>query len=204
MVDGLLGEARNRKNAIRILLAMFPQLTTHKNILHIVLSTDSLSFPRPWNQKLLDDKPDQFFEFYGTYPALLRRRLRKVWPDWDIVVSNLGRRACSVHHLTSVSRDILSWMSPDVAIIHHGIVDCWIRDVQTLERRTNEKDFTKALDDFFVLRQTISPRLPVLILGILETNALMLAKFPHQNDLIRDYNSILRSKALGSGLTTKT
>lgn len=165
------------------------------NTLHVVLSTDSLSFPRPWNQKLLDDKPDQFFRFEGTYPALLRDRLRLGSADRDVIVSNLGRRAASIAHLAAVTRDIVSWMSPDVAIIHHGIVDCWIRNNSTLERRTSEADFERAWNEFFALRSQLAPRLPVIVIGILKTNARMLEKFPEQNGLIEAYNEILVRQA---------
>jgi lysophospholipase L1-like esterase len=164
-------------------------------MIHVVLSADSLSFPRPWNQKLLDDRPDQFFRVEHTYPFLLRERLGAVF-NTDVIVSNLGRRACTIAHLTAVARDLCSWMSPDFVIVHHGIVDCWIRDPVTLERRTSEAVFEKALDDFFELRQTLAPQLPTVFLGILPTNKKMLKQFPKQNEFIHAYNEIVRKKIL--------
>ncbi len=164
-------------------------------MIHIVLTSDSLSFPRPWNQKLLTDQPEQFFRFQDTYPFLIRENLRRIFAGTDVVFSNMGRRAASVGHVTNVTRDILAWMSPDFTIVHHGIVDCWIREAETLSRRTSEQDFENTLREFFELRKTLAPRQPVAVVGILDTNSRMLGKFPQQNDFVRDYNDILRSLA---------
>ena len=162
---------------------------------HVVISSDSLSFPRPWNQKLANSKSELDFRYEDTYPALLRQNLRAQSPRTDVIISNLGRRACTVGHVNVVGRDIVLDMSPDVTIIHHGIVDCWFRPELPQKRRTSEAEFGEALDKFFALREQLSPQLPIILIGILKTNARMLQKFPQQNDDIDTYNEILRSKA---------
>lgn len=150
---------------------------------------------------MLDDKPDQFFRFEDTYPALLRKRLVQEMSEQDVIVTNLGRRACTIGHLTNVARDIVSWMSPDVTIVHQGIVDCWIRNGSTLMRRTSEADFEKSLGEFFALRTQLGPKLPVIVIGILETSRKMLEKFPEQNEIIDTYNEILRRQAHKNNVT---
>ena len=156
-----------------------------------MLSTDSLSFPRPWNQKHVDDQPDQFFTYDTTYPHLVRAALRTEMPGREVEVTNLGRRAVTISNVKNVGRDLLSWMSSDVAVLHHGIVDCWIRNVETLERRTTEEEYEAVLQEFLALRAEIAPELPVILIRILHTNERMLRSFPMQDEVIDRYNAII-------------
>lgn len=163
--------------------------------LHVVLSTDSLSFPRPWMAKEPAAEPDLFFRYEQTYPVLLEDRLRQMLPHRHPRVINLGRRAASINALEAIATDLLSWMHPNVVILHHGVVDCWIRDPRTMETRTTAAEFEAALDAFFTYRASMSPRLPVVLVKILPTTDKVLESNPRQNEYIGRYNAILEAMA---------
>jgi peptidoglycan/LPS O-acetylase OafA/YrhL/lysophospholipase L1-like esterase len=168
-----------------------PVLNNKTSLFHVVLSSDSLSFPRPWNQRDIDAHPEQFFRFDTTYPYLLKNQLQDWHSDRDVVVSNLGRRAVTVSNLKNISYDLLSWMQADAVIIHHGIVDSWIRNVETGETRTSEEDFESVLANFMEMKREIAPGLPVIVIEIAHTNDRMLQKVPKQNEVIDEFNKIL-------------
>lgn len=159
---------------------------------HVIISSDSLSLPRPWHQKNVDERPEMFFRVEDTYPHKLRRRLRRECALQDIEVTNWGRRGATSGQLPLVARDVLAWMSPSVTVIHHGIVDCWIRDPDTMKRHVSEDAFAQNIREILCHRSSMAPTLPVFFLPILHTNEHMLAKVPQQNDIIDQYNEILR------------
>lgn len=168
-----------------------PVLMNKTSLFHVVMSTDSLSFPRPWNQRDIDAHPEQFFRFDTTYPYLLKNQLQEWHSDRDVVISNLGRRAVTVSNLKNISYDLLSWMQADAVVIHHGIVDSWIRNVETGETRTSEEEFESVLGNFMEMKREIAPKLPVILIEIAHTNDRMLQKVPKQNEVIDEFNKIL-------------
>lgn len=159
-----------------------------KDFFHVVISSDSLSLPRPWNQKLVDDTPENFFRIEQTYPFLLKDNLEKILHQ-RVNVSNYAARASSIGRPSGMTPDLFSWMSSDVTIIHHGVVDCWLKDGQPRVALTTFTEYvTKIMDD----KKKWGPKVPLIIIGILPTNQRMLEKFPTQNDLIREFNRVLR------------
>lgn len=164
-----------------------------KDPYHIVLSTDTLGFPRPWQTKAQEKNQELFFRYRMTYPYILKGILSSAFQDKNIEVTNLGRRASTVENLRAVGRDMLNWMSPDIAIVHHGMVDCWIRDSNTPQPRTSEEKFASELRQFLELRNERAPRLPVILVALLRADEATLKKKPQQNDLIDRYNDIMVS-----------
>lgn len=167
-------------------------------LFHAIVCSDSLSLPRPWNQKNVDDKPEAFFKFEDTYPYLLRESLEKMLPDRKVFVSNMGNRASSVQRAANISNDLFKWMGADVTIVHGGIVDCWIRENGV--QHTDLEKFEQCFDSVLEARQKLNPNLPLIVVGILPTNARMARKVPRQNEIISDYNKVLRTKLSGEGV----
>lgn len=168
-----------------------------KDPYHIVLSTDTLGFPRPWQTKAQEKNQELFFRYRMTYPYILKFILSSTFQDKNVEVTNLGRRASTVENLRAVGRDLLNWMSPDIAIVHHGMADCWIRDSDASQPRTSEEKFASELRQFIDLRNERAPRLPIIFVAILRANEATLRKKPQQNDFINRYNEIIASTAGG-------
>lgn len=166
-----------------------------KKLFHILISADSLSLPRPWLKKRPTERPNQFFSFVATYPYLLERLIQRQMPDRIVRVSNLGRRGSTIQNVHTCAVDLVSWMAPDVVILHHGIVDCWIRNTETMERHTSEAEFSRHLAAFFETRNQMSPSLPVIMVKIIHTSEKQLRSSPEQNNVIDTYNALIEAAA---------
>lgn len=166
-----------------------------RELFHILISSDSLSMPRPWLKKRPTERPDQFFTFTGTYPFLLERMVQRQMPDNYVRVTNFSRRAGSISNINACGIDLVSWMSPSVVVIHHGIVDCWVRKPETMERNKTEAEFAAQLTSFFALRDKEAPGLPVIIVKILQVVGSNSHVHPEQNKLINTYNALIEATA---------
>lgn len=162
------------------------------SFIHVVLETDSLGLPRPWNAKKENEEPEQFFRFRETYPYLLLKRLREVTPQHEVIVTNLGQRASTMSATALKRADLLSYMEPSAAIVHHGIVDCWVRANEARRFRVSKDEFRAFVEQVLETKAKLAPDLPLIFIGIMPTTAAMLARVPEQNEIISDYNQILR------------
>lgn len=163
-------------------------------MLHIVMSTDSLSLPRPWFQKNPADQPERFTRFRETYPYLMEGLLRESFPASEVRVTNLATRASSLAASYSHRNELFSWMEADVAVLHKGVVDCWPRPQLGGEPQTTLKSFSASLIRLLEERARIAPTLPFIVIGIAPTTAATRDKDPKVAENIRDYNAILRER----------
>ena len=161
-----------------------------KGFFHVVIASDSLSLPRPWNQKQLDDKPDNFFRIDETYPFVLREKLRIALND-DVIVSNYAVRASSLQRASVMGPDLFSWMSADISIIHQGVVDCWLK--ADGEPRIPLDRFVEFVEKIYAEKSKYGQSIPSIQFGILPTNQRMLEKEPRLNDSISAFNEVLRT-----------
>ncbi|MGQ3890880.1 GDSL-type esterase/lipase family protein [Legionella sp. CNM-4043-24] len=160
-----------------------------KNFFHVVIASDSLSLPRPWNQKNLQDSPESFFRIDQTYPFLLKKKLTSLM-DEEVIVSNYAVRGSSIQRPSGITPDLFSWMSSDISIIHHGIVDCWLKDDG--ETRIPKSNFTDYVKKIMEDKLRWGPKTPLIVIGMLPTNERMLSKNARQNDVIHEFNEVLR------------
>lgn len=175
-------------------------MSNEDGFFHVVLSTDSLSLPRPWNAKKISEDPEQHFRYRDTYPYLLQIKLRVALPHAEVQVSNMGQRASSIGGASVKRMDILHYMEPSACVIHHGVVDCWIRPAEEKRFRVPLDEYEKHVQLILDARGQYAPALPVIFIGIMPTNAAMLAKQPEQNEIIAQYNASLRARCKGQAV----
>ncbi|MEL7466247.1 MAG: GDSL-type esterase/lipase family protein [Pseudomonadota bacterium] len=163
--------------------------------LKIILATDSLALPRPWNQKKLTANPEAFFRYEDTYPYLMRRRLEAALPRQRLSVFSLSSRGGTFNRTKVHAQDLFSWMGGQVAIIHFGVVDCWRRPDGT--QLTKVEDFEKAAAELIENHAKMGPDVLLIVIGILPTNETMLEREPAQNENIAAFNEALRTHIKG-------
>ncbi len=175
-------------------------MTRPNSFVHIVLETDSLGLPRPWNAKRAEEAPEQFFRFRDTYPYLLLKLMRDACPDSEVLVTNLGQRASTMSAAAIKRADLLGYMEPSATIIHHGVVDCWVRENEARRFRVPADEFRGYVEQVLEGKAAQAPQLPLIFIGIMPTTAAMLARVPEQNDIIAQYNEILRECVTGKAI----
>ena len=175
-------------------------MTRPNSFVHIVLETDSLGLPRPWNAKRAEEAPEQFFRYRETYPYLLLRLMRDACPDSEVLVTNLGQRASTMAWAVANGGDLLKHMDSSAAIIHHGIVDCWLRKNEVRRLRVMPDEFRIYVNQIIDMKTKLAAKIPLIFIGIMPTTAAMLARVPEQNDIIAQYNDILRECVIGKAI----
>lgn len=170
------------------------------SFIHVVMCTDSLSFPRPWHAAKEAEAPEQFFRYRATYPYLLQTMLRNLFRSSEVQVTNLGQRASTIT-LASLKRlDLAAWFEPTFCILHHGIVDCWLRRNEPQLQRCPIELFEKSLLDVLDARDKQAAKPEVIVIGIMPTNQAMLEKEPDQNVEIARYNECMRRVLAGRAI----
>jgi lysophospholipase L1-like esterase len=160
--------------------------------MHIVMSTDSLSLPRPWFQAKPALEPDKFTRLAETYPLLVEAALRRRL-SFDARVTNMATRASGIAATFAQRLDLFSWMEPTVSLIHKGVVDCWPREAKGGEPNTTPDAFRESLQKLMDERFRMNPDNRLILVGIAPTNAHALSKTPALNQTIAIYNEILKS-----------
>lgn len=161
---------------------------------HIVMSTDSLSLPRPWRHQNPAEFPEKFTKFEETYPVLLENFLRDYYPVDQVRVTNFATRASSLAASYGHRYELFSWMQADVAVLHKGVVDCWPRPQRGGLPNTSPEAFRNAMNRLLDERARMAPHLPFIVIGIAPTNSATREKDPQVAENIRTYNAILRER----------
>ena len=164
---------------------------------HIVMATDSLSLPRPWDMRRPDEFPEKHFFFRDTYPHLLQSRLRAAMPAANVQVTNIAQRSATMDTAFARRREILNWMEPSACVLQFGIVDCWVRRNEDRRFRLPLDDFASNARQLIETRDQTNPGLPLVFMGVLPTHAVHLKSQPDQNDIIAAYNQALRDLCSG-------
>lgn len=159
---------------------------------HILLSSDSLSLPRPWLKAVEPKVPNNFTGFTESYPFRLEEALLGTAQIGKVKVTNWGSRASGLSAVVKQSIDLFSWMQPDLTIIHRGLVNCWPRDEKNGAPNTSLEEFEGICREAFKAREKLNPDLPIFLVGICPTNTSILAKFPQTNERIRAYNNVFK------------
>jgi GDSL-like Lipase/Acylhydrolase family len=162
------------------------------SFIHVVACTDSLSMPRPWHAVRELEKPEEFFRFRSTYPFVLQQKLRTVFSQSEVLVTNLGQRASTIALAAARRLDLTSWFEPTACIVHHGIVDCWLRRNEPSLQRMEIDKFEQALVSILDAADQANPRPIMIVIGIMPTTKAMLEKEPQQNEEIARYNECMR------------
>ncbi|MBV5265068.1 SGNH/GDSL hydrolase family protein [Pinisolibacter sp. B13] len=172
----------------------------YDSFLHIVMCTDSLSFPRPWHAAKETESPEYFFRFRSTYPYLLQTKLKNAFTSSEVQVTNLGQRASTIHLAHLKRLDLVSWFEPSVCILHHGIVDCWLRRTEANLQRCDVTQFEQYLVEILDARDKQAVKPPMIVIGIMPTTKAMLEKEPDQNLEVTKYNDCMRRVLDGRGI----
>ncbi|STX51392.1 Uncharacterised protein [Legionella busanensis] len=158
----------------------------------IALATDSLSMPRPWNQKNINLNPELATTMFDTYPYKLKKLIMKRFPSLDLELNNYATRAGGIGTINTRIRDIVSWLAADIGILHFGITDCWLRGDNQIPNVSLE-DFSILFEKIMELKVQLNSSMPLFIIGITPTNQHMLSKAPRQNEVIKEYCKIMKS-----------
>ncbi len=92
----------------------------------ILILADSLAMPRPQSE---GDIPDEC-----TYPSLIDRSLREKFGINAPVVIERGMRRRTIEYVLNDWQDLIEYRSPEMLVVHVGIVDCAPRVFMRLER----------------------------------------------------------------------
>ncbi|WP_368416816.1 SGNH/GDSL hydrolase family protein [Falsiroseomonas sp.] len=160
-------------------------------MLHVVMSTDSLSLPRPWFQNNPAEMPERFTRLRQTYPLLLESALRAQFPESEVRITNLAVRASSLASSFSHRLELFSWMEADAAVLHKGVVDCWPREALKGMPNTTLSAFRDSMNRLLDERARIAPNHPFIVVGISPANGATMAKNPKIAENISAYNAIL-------------
>lgn len=165
---------------------------------HVVIASDSLGLPRPWNQKLLSDQPESFFRYELTYPYLLRAKLEARMPGQRLTVSHSAARGGTFKRALGMARDLFSWLGAHAVVVHFGVVDCWLRpDGGQL---TSPEEFDEMLAELMANHRQMGPNTLLIVFGVLATNARMLEKEPRQAENIAAFNRHFRARCQGENV----
>lgn len=163
-------------------------------MLHVVMSTDSLSLPRPWFHKKPSAEPERFTQYDQTYPYLLEQQLRAALPEVDEVrVSNFATRASGLASAYANRMELFSWMESDLSVLHKGVVDAWPREAKGWASNTSVADFEKSYEKLLAERDRLNPEQAFIVIGICPTNTRSLATYSDINRVLAEYNAVLRN-----------
>jgi lysophospholipase L1-like esterase len=96
----------------------------------IVIMADSLAMPRSGETNVA---------FEATYPYLLEQSLRKHPETHDAMIIERGMRRRTIEYVLDEWSELVELKTPDVAVIHVGIVDCAPRVFLRRERQFIER-----------------------------------------------------------------
>lgn len=93
----------------------------------VVLLADSLALPRgaDWGNVAYEE----------TYPYVLDFALRSRYPDRQVVLMERGMRFRTINAVLDDWKEFVELRSPDILIVHVGVVDCAPRVFSAAERR---------------------------------------------------------------------
>jgi lysophospholipase L1-like esterase len=160
--------------------------------IHIVLMTDSLSLPRPWNIRDLSSEEGADFDYESVYPTLLRQRLDQIWSKTAVTITNLGKRSCTMEITARSASTVFRLYGPDVAVVHVGIVDCWLRSQSPDEFLCPLDIYASSAEAIVDSRDAARRASPILFVGTLDLPERFAQRSPRQNAIIAEYNAALR------------
>lgn len=159
---------------------------------NIVLMTDSLSLPRPWSIRDLTSTEGADFDYERIYPTLLRQRLDRLWPTSAVTITNLGKRSCTMEMIARSAPTVFRLYGPDVAVVHAGIVDCWLRSESPDEFDCPLDLYAQSAEAIVDSRNAARPDCPIVFVGTLDLPERFAQRSPRQNGIIAAYNAALR------------
>jgi hypothetical protein len=192
-LDTLLG-CRLRRPVVASRIGCRGVVVSNRRV-HVVLSTDSLSLPRPWYAKTPFADPDKAFRYSSTYPALLQNRLSEALPAAVVTVTNVGEPSATMLRPAQRAFEFISLMEPSALLVQHGIVDCWLESGDPANVKCPIVLYEQYIQTVLKVRDDWAPGLPVIIVGILPVGAEVLEKMPEQNAIVARYNKVLRRQA---------
>lgn len=156
---------------------------------HLVFCTDSLSLPRPWKKNAPLEFPELFLGYNKTYPFLLKDCLETA--EHRIDISLLAKRGGTSKDVALSAEDAFFWRSPSVVVLHIGIVDCWPRGEggALVDIDSFKKNLLLCLQN----KQKFAKNTPLIVVGIMPTLSRIVAKNPGINEIISDYNRVLKA-----------
>lgn len=164
--------------------------------LHVVIAGDSLALPRPENAKTYDPRssPSLLPTFCNAYPALLLTQLRSMYPERDVVITNMSRASQGLAEVAADAYVSLFYLDPTAVVLHCGIVDCWPRgDDVSAPPKTDLDAFRAALERFLSLRRDFCQRKPLVLIGLAPTDARWRDRLPGIDRVIDRYDAALRA-----------
>lgn len=161
---------------------------------HIVVDSNSQASPLPWQHKDDTLEPEKFTTYWNTYPYIFKQRMASSMPS-EVSVSVFSARGGTIRHAAGRVNDTIRWMGPDVTVLNHGVVDCWIRKGNV--QKVPLAEFEQLLGNILEFKSQKNPDLLMVLLGIPHTNAKTNAALPALAGHIDAYNDVLRKRAGG-------
>jgi len=163
----------------------------------VLFGTDSLANPRIWNIHDEEGASQSLaVDFMATYPMLLEQKL-KAYLDRDDVVSNVyANRGSGYGMLTVRAADFFHFYFPkgnfaDLTIFQAGISECWLKD-DGLPRVSTEIFITN-IEKIIDYKKRHNPESPSIFVSIMPTTAKYQERQPKQNEIIKEWNNIIKS-----------
>lgn len=208
--EGLIAKARQfaartaseEKQAIR---SEIRAVQAAKSTLLVQVAGDSLALPRPWHLKQFDPDSNPFLAttYFDTWPRVLETELEALYPGHKVRVdTNMSQRAFKVTNLAARLPDIFAYNSPDAVILQIGVVDCWLRGENLDQQDVPIDQFDRKIRDILAYRDIACPSTPLVVVGICPTDLNLFKRNTRMNEVIADYNTVLRTAVSQHDLCT--
>lgn len=161
---------------------------------HIVVDSNSQASPLPWQHKDDTLEPEKFTHYWKTYPHIFKEKLSASIPT-EVSVSVFSARGGTIRHAAGRVNDTIRWMGPDVTVLNHGVVDCWIRKGNV--QKVPLAEFEQLLGQILEFKAQKNPDLLMVMLGVPHTNEKTNHALPALAGHIDAYNDALKRRAGG-------
>jgi len=166
----------------------------------ILFATDSLANPRVWNiHNEENNLVQKAVQYTKTYPLLLEKKLKEKYPEYIIMNNVYSQRGSGWGTGTVKSKDFFALYFPkdhhaDITIFQYGISECWIKD--NGKPRVNTVDFENNIQAIMEDKEKYDPNSITIFVSILPTIQKYIDKQPKQNELISEWNQIIKNNLI--------
>lgn len=164
--------------------------------MRVLVAGDSLGLPRPHRIHNYDPSEEELAVAYNeTYSSIVNHELFQEFRGKPFIeLINRSRRFQTIKGVCQEIWDFLFFYEADVLVLQVGIVDCWFREELDGKQMVNKEEYKLYLEKILELLN-LRPNCRLIMVGICPTSLKMENRYPGINQMINDYNAILKEKA---------
>ncbi|PAQ13669.1 hypothetical protein CD798_14810 [Bacillaceae bacterium SAOS 7] len=164
--------------------------------MRILVAGDSLGLPRPHRINNYNPSEKELAVAYNeTYSSIVNHELFQEFQGSPFIeLINRSRRFQTIKGVCQEIWDFLFFYEVDVLVLQVGIVDCWFREELDGKQMVNKEEYKLYLEKILELL-SLRPNCRLIMVGICPTSLKMEGRYPGINQMINDYNAILKEKA---------